>query len=177
MHSIDRNHRLAFSLIELILYVALVSIVITGVIQIGWDLMYGRVKSQVYQEVNQNLRLATKRITYELRNATAINTLSAGEVCLASSDTTHNPTRIYVAGGQIRIGWGGGSADCSTVTHDEPLTSNLVSVPLLQFTDLSSNPDSTHIQYRITVEHLNPTNRHEWDRSRTYETSVEIRSM
>jgi Tfp pilus assembly protein PilW len=167
----------AFSLIELILYVALISIVITGIIQIGWDLIYGRVKSQIYQEVNQNMKLATKRLTYELRNASGVNAISSGEICLSSTDPAHNPTRIYTSGGQVRIGWGGGGASCASVANDQPLTSNLVSVPNLSFTDLSPGPESTNIGYEITIDHTNPSDRQEWERSQTYETSVEIRSL
>lgn len=166
-----------FSLIELILYVAIVSIFITSVIQIGWNIMYGRVKSQVYEEVNYNSRLAAKRITYELRNATGIHAISASDICLASPDAAHNPTRIYVSGDRLHVGWGGGGTDCSGVTNDHPLTSNLVSLSNLQFSDLSDAENSHHVQFSFTIDYNTPGTRQEWERTQTYQSSVEIRSL
>jgi len=65
-----------FTLVELILYIALVSIFLTGVIMFTWDILYGRVKSYVQEEVNQNSRFAAKRIIYEIRNASGVNSVN-----------------------------------------------------------------------------------------------------
>jgi len=162
-----------FTLIELILYTALVSIIISGAILFAWDIIYGRVKSQVQQEVNQNLRLASKRIVYEVRNASDINSVGANDLCLASADSDRNPTKIYVSSGRLWIGWGGGSSDCTGLTNDEPLTTNLVSVSGLNFNDLSFG-ESKNIDFTITVESTG--DRQEWQKSQTYSSSVEVRS-
>lgn len=168
------NQVRGFSLVELILYVALVSIFITAAVLFAWDVIYGRVKSQVQREVSQNLRLVSKRITFEIRNASAVNSVSASDLCLASSDSSYNPTRIYLNSGRLRLGWGGGSGDCSELTSDEPLTSGEISVTDLAFTDLSSGSDSINIKFSVTVE--SSGGRKEWQMSETYSTSVELRS-
>lgn len=163
-----------FTLIELILYIALVSIFISGAILFSWDIIYGRVKSDVGQEVNQNLRLAAKRISYEIRNASAINSVVASDLCLASSTAARNPTRIYVSSGRLHIAWGGGTANCTSMTSDLPLTSNLVTVSGLTFTDRSSGTNSYNIEYSFTVS--STATRKEWQKSQSYSSSAEMRS-
>ena len=163
-----------FTLIELILYVALLSIFIGGAVLFAWDVIYGRVKSNVQQEVSHNLRYAGKRILYEIRNASAINSVSSSNICLASSNSARNPTRIYVSSSRLQIAWGGGSSDCTSMTNDEPISSNEVTVSSLTFTDLSSSTDSYNINFAITVD--STADREEWQRSQSYSSSAELRS-
>jgi prepilin-type N-terminal cleavage/methylation domain-containing protein len=165
-----------FTLIELLLYIALVSVLLTASISFTWNVIYGRVKSHVQQEVSQNLRLVSQRINYELRNAQKINSVSATSLCLESADTARNPTRIYLNNGQLWIGWGGGGTTCATTTNAEPLTSKEVSVTALNFTNLSTGTlSSQHIRYNVTIESVNPQNRVEWEMSRSLAGSAELR--
>src|SRR3989344_8835546 len=81
-----------FTLIELILYIAIVGIFISGAILFAWDIIYGRVRSNAQQQVSQNLRLAGKRMIYEIRNASDVNSISASSLSLALTDPARNPT-------------------------------------------------------------------------------------
>lgn len=163
-----------FTLIELILYIALVSIFLTGAVLFTWDIVYGRVRSSIQQEANQNLRHVAKRISYEVRNASDINSLASGDLCLASSELSHNPTRIYLDSGLIKISWGGGSIDCSSMINDEALTSSDFEVTDLTFSNQSSGSDSYNIGFSFTIE--NTTDRVEWQTNQTYTGSSEMRS-
>lgn len=166
-----------FTFIEVIVYIALVTIFLTGAILFAWNIIYGRVKSNFYSEVTQNLRLSSKRILFEVRNASDINSVSASSLCLANSDAARNPTRIYLSGGVLRIGWGGGSPVCAGLTSDVALTSNLVTVSSLTFTDLTSGALTKNIKFLITIEANNPSGRQEFDRSQTFESAAELRSL
>jgi type II secretory pathway pseudopilin PulG len=168
------NHKsnTGFTLIELLLYVGIVAIVITGAILFAWDVIYGRIKSQTQQEVSQNLRLATKRIAYEIRNASGINSVSGSTLSLAMSDTNRNPTVFDLSGGQVRIGYGS-SGSCPT-TSPCTLTSNEVTVSTLTFTNRSSGTDSYNVQFDITIE--STADRQEWQITQSYTSSVEVRS-
>lgn len=163
-----------FTLIELILYIALVAIFISGAIFFSWDIIYGGKKSAVEREVNQNLRLASKRILYEIRNASAINSVSSSSLCLASTNALHNPTRIYVSSGRLHVAWGGGSSDCTSMANDQPITSNQVTVSELTFSDNSSGADSYNIGFSFTVS--SSGTRQEWQKSEEYSGSAELRS-
>lgn len=164
-----------FTFIELILYIALVSIFIGGAVLFAWDIIYGRVKSGVQQEVTQNLRLASKRIVHEIRNAFGINSVNPSSISLAMDESARNPTVFDVSGGRLRIGFGS-SGSCPT-TSPCTLTSDEVTVTNLSFTDLSSSGgESVNVQFTITVESNNPSGRQEWEKTQTYTTSVELRS-
>jgi len=159
-----------FTIVEMILYIAIVSIFMTGLVYFTWDVIYGRVKSFVHQEVNQNTRYAAKRISYEIKNASGVNSVTADSISLATTDSARNPTVISVADGRIQIGYGS-SGNCPT-TSPCSITSNKVE-STLSFTDLSSG-NSTNIKFSLTVSSTG--DRHEFNKSETYETSVELRS-
>lgn len=164
-----------FTFIETMIYITLISIFISGAISFALNIIYGRVKAQGQQEISQNLRLTSKRIVYEIRNASAINSVAASDLCLASANSTYNPTRIYLSSERLRIGWGGGSTDCTGLTNDQPLTTNRVRVTDLTFTNLSSGTNSYNIKFSLTIENLTGE-REEFQKNQTYSSSVELRS-
>ena len=163
-----------FTLIELIIYIALISIFITGAILFAWDIIYGGAKSGVQREVNQNLRLINKRIAYEIRNSSAINSVAAGDLCLASATPIRNPTIIYVSNGQLYLAWGGGSANCTGMVNNQTLTSNKVSISGLSFINRTNGTNSFNIEYSFTVSSTGT--RQEWQKSQSYNGDAEIRS-
>jgi prepilin-type N-terminal cleavage/methylation domain-containing protein len=165
-----------FTLIEMILYILIVSIFLGGVVQLAWNSVYGRVKTQVEEHVNYASRFAGKRILYELRNASGINSVSTNSICLSSADSTRNPTHIYLSGGAIRIGWGGGGVTCAATTNDVLLTGTNVTVPSLVFTNLTSGTLTQHIQFTFTVSSSATSGRQEYVASQSYEGSAELRS-
>ena len=164
-----------FTLIELILYVALISVFVTGAVYFAWDIIYGRVKSGVQLEVSQNLRLASKRIIQEIRNAEGVSSIGVSTISLVMEDSARNPTAFDVSNGRLRIGFGS-SGSCPT-SAPCTLTSDQVTVTELTFTDLSSGGGETvNVSFTITLESNNPSGRQEWERSDTFSTSVELRS-
>lgn len=164
--------RRGFTLVEMILYVAIVSIFVTAMIEFALNIVYGRVKSYTQQEVNQNMRLAGKRINFEIRNATGVNSVSASSVNLAVSDSARNPTVIGLNGGRLTIGYGV-SGSCPT-TAPCNLTSNLVNVSNLTFSDLSVSPFSTNIRFSITIESSGSVIEQQYPE--TYAGAAELRS-
>lgn len=163
-----------FTLIELLLYIGIVSIVLTAVVLFSWDIIYGRVRSTIQLEVNQNSRLVAERITYEIRNASGIQSLSSNELILNHDDSSRNPTRIILSSETIFLGYGS-TGDCPQ-NDPCPLTSDSVRASSLEFTDFSSG-DSSHIHFSFTIEHNNDGYQQAWEESQSYETSVELRSL
>lgn len=167
-----RNNQAGFTLIELILYMALVSIFISGAILFAWDVIYGQAKSQVQLTVNHNLRFSSQRILYEIRNASDINSVSGSTISLSMSDPARNPTIFDLSAGQLRIGYGSGG-NCPT-TSPCSLTNDQISVTSLNFTDLSSGVTSKNIKFDITVE--STADKQEWQKQQSYTGTVELRS-
>ena len=168
---ICKNTKLSgFTLIEMILYLAISSIFLTGVVYFTWDIVYGRVKSFTFQEVNYNVRFASKRITYEIKNAESINSITGNSISLQMADGSRNPTEIQLSGGRVRIGYGS-SGNCP-INNPCYLTSDNVTVNDLSFTDLSSG-NSSNIKFSLTVE--SSGDRQEFNNIQTVETAVEVR--
>lgn len=173
-NTIAQKHQGGFTLIEFLIYIALVSLFISAAVLFGWDMIYAGIKTEVQREVNQNIRLVNKRMSYEVKNASAILSVGANTVCLESQDLTHNPTQIYLSAGTVRVAWGGGSNDCTNMTNDEALTSNQVVVNSLLFTDRSSGAESQNIEYAITIESNGA--RQEWQHTQSITGTAELRS-
>lgn len=161
-----------FTLIELLLYIGIISIFLTGAILFAWDVIYGRVKSSVQREVGANIRLASKRISYEIRSATGINLASGSTLSLGMADSSRNPTIFSLSGGRVYIGYGS-SGSCPT-SSPCALTSNLVTIPTLIFTNRSTGSSSYNIEFDITVD--SNAERKEWQYSQSYSGSTEVRS-
>lgn len=160
-----------FTLIELILYVALSALFMSAAVAFAWDIIYGRVRSYTEQEVNQNMRLAAKRIAYEIRNASAI-TAAGSSLTLAMSDSSRNPTVIDLSGGRVRIGYGS-SGSCPT-TAPCFLTDDLVTASGLSFTNFSSGLESQHIRFTFTISRTGGPKAYQ--ETQTYTGSAEVRS-
>jgi hypothetical protein len=119
--------------------------------------------------------LGAKRIAYEIRNAAGVISVSAEELCLLSADPARSPTKIYSSGGRLRIGWGGGGANCiGVMTNDEPLTGNLITLSSLVFADRSSGTASTNIDFSLTISATG--DRQEWQKTGSLSGTAELRS-
>lgn len=121
-----------FTLIELILYIALVSIFMTGAIFFTWDVIYGREKAFQQQKVEQSARAAMARIAYEIRRAKDINSIASASIELENGI---NDTTINLSSDAIQIGTAG--------VGPYRLTSNQVEASSLAFTELSSSDENT----------------------------------
>ncbi|KPJ55096.1 hypothetical protein AMJ47_01050 [Parcubacteria bacterium DG_72] len=58
----------AFTLIELIVYIAIVSVVLVLVTGFSFNILYGNIKAQAVRETQQNARFALEKITRSIRS-------------------------------------------------------------------------------------------------------------
>lgn len=160
-----------FTFIELILYLAIVSIMMTALIPFAWNVIGGGVKSATEQEVFSQARYISERIKYEVRNASGINSVSATQISLATFDAATNPTIITSTSGNITIKQGAGA----TVN----LNSTDTKISSFTFTNYTSADNATkNIQFVMTVaaNYPNAGSRQEYNESTTLESDAEVRS-
>lgn len=155
-----------FTLVELIIYIAIIGtifIVMTGFL---WNVILGNIKETAYQEIQQNSRFAMIKITQEIKKATGINIPlpgnSANSLSLVMAVPHLNPTVFDVVGGKLRITQG--------ISGPYELTSDQVIVSNLQFDNLSYPDTPGTIRIEMIVDHINPGARAE------YEASISLRS-
>lgn len=158
----------AFTLVELLIYITLVSIFITGAITFTWDVIYGRERSLQKEVIDLNMRSAMARIGYELRNAKTVDSFSSNSLDLENNDGTI--TNISLVNGKIQISPSGAGP------YD--LTSNQVKVSDLTFKDYSStDQNSKNIQFSVTMQPLNLLPGQKNDTSTTLTQSIEFNSQ
>ena len=161
--------RRGFTLIELILYVTIITIVMGALIPFAWNVIEGSAKSSVEQEVSSQARYVSERIKYEIRNANDINSISASSIDLNTD--TNAVAVIDLSGGKVRIKYGAGGTPIN-------LNSNDTNVTGLAFTDYRSADTKTkHIQFSFTIDDNYTGSRQEYDAPAiTIESSAELRS-
>ncbi len=164
-----RDSNRGFTFIELIIYISIVTMMMTTIIPFAWNIIEGGAKSSTEQEVFSNARYISERIKYEIRNAAGINSVAATSISLIASPSANNPTVIDLSGGNIRIKQGSANAI--------NLNSQNASISALNFTNFTSADNKTeNIQFTITVNaSYAATRRQEYLESTTIQGSAEVR--
>lgn len=168
------THQKGFTLIELILTIALAVIVITSVSLFVIDILKTRAKSTSVAEVQQNVRFTMNKISYYIRNtegginagSSSFSPTDPGTLYLEMGAGAADDVVIDVVSGRVRVTVGGGSS--------EFLTSDEVNVNSLVFTNNTASGSPRNIGVELDVEFNNPSNRTEFDYSYSANTSVTV---
>jgi prepilin-type N-terminal cleavage/methylation domain-containing protein len=173
---IKKNQRQqGLTLIELIIYLALVSIFISGAITFSWNVIGISIKNKNSRYLIDNLRFVSKKIQYYLRNSDSINQLELQKICLTNNEEpVINPVAIYLEDEAIYFAWGGPS-DCSAPSGFEVLTDSNIVAEQLNFTNLSSS-DGSSVNVKFNLELSTTGDREEWQNTQSVTSSVELRS-
>lgn len=159
-----------FTFIELILYISIVTIMLTALIPFAWDVIGVGVKSSTEQEVFSQARYVSERIKYEIRNANSINSVNSPINTIDLNTPTNATTVIDLSNGKIRIKYAAGTAT--------PLNSEDTTASLLTFTDYTSADNKTkHVQFSFTMDDAGTSTRQEYQvPAVNIESSAEVRS-
>jgi len=171
MFQVLSSKRKGFTLIEIMIYTAIVVIILAAVVNFAWNIIYGGVKTSSWQEVQQNTRFAMERITQAVRSASGINSPSMGNsansLSLQMANPDLNPTVFDVSEDKIRLSQG--------INGPYELTTDELEVTNLNFTNLSYADTSGTIRIEITIEHKNPGGVIEYEASIDMTSTVSLR--
>jgi Tfp pilus assembly protein PilW len=164
-----------FTFIEVMIYLALIGLVVTGFVSFNLSVSESRNKTFVAQEVQANVRTAMDIISQRIRAATGVNTGTStfdsdpGVLSLVMVDSAKNPTLISLSqdNGTLQITEGVSSA--VAITSTEVQVTNLV------FTDLTSTSSRENIRLVLTIAYNAGGSDLEFTHSQTATTSVSIR--
>jgi type II secretory pathway pseudopilin PulG len=161
------KNAMGFTLIELILYIGLIAIFVTGAIYFAWDASYAREKAFQNQVAEQNARSILARIAYEIRRAKEINSVSSGSITLENGA---NDTTISLSSGTVQITTQG--------TGPFSLSSNQVYVTSLAFSQPgSSDEDTKNIFVEISLRQADPDVTEEFEAATSMSISAELNSQ
>lgn len=166
----NKNTR-AFTLIELIVYMGILTVVLLSVVNFSWEVVYGDAKARAAREVQQGSRLAMEKISEAILGASGITSpitgASSTSLSLAMQNPDLNPTMIQLADGRLTIAQGG--------EGPYELTNNRISVTDFQVANVSYPDTPGTVKIQMTVGYLNPSNIDYLDAFLDSETSVSLR--
>lgn len=151
----NHNRHSGFTLVETILYIAILSVVAVAFSMYVVSISNARSKTKVVKEVQSNARLALSLITQKIRAAESINTAQStfntdpGVLSLNMADPGLNPTVIQLNqdNGQLIITEG--TSVAIPVTSDQTLITDL------RFTDLTPTSGRDSILINFTIDYDN----------------------
>ncbi len=165
------HKKYAFTLVELLLYIALAGGMLIVISTLYWTLIQAKIKNQTIAEVGQQGIQTMQIITQAIRNAEAITIPTNGDsgstLSLSMSNAEQNPTIFDLSNGTLRITEGVGSA--ISLTSDRVIVSNLT------FENISRIDTPGTIQIQLTLTHTNPGSRNEYDFTKTFTSSASLR--
>lgn len=154
-----------FTLIEVIVYLAIVSLLLVVISYLMIDLMQNRARSFAREEVNYNLRYITHHLSRDIRGANNIAGLSA--LSLELNYPGDNIFYEFDAGNNIltrRVGAGPAIK----------MNTQMVEVSG-SFSNLSFKNKVKNAAVNLSINHKNPQNYPEYNASTTYDFSVEVK--
>jgi prepilin-type N-terminal cleavage/methylation domain-containing protein len=171
-----------FTYIELLLYMAIISILFSALIPYAWNVIGGGAKSSAEQEVYSQARLISERIKYEVRNSTDINVSSSSlgvdlalvpgsQLSVAKPNTSGNdPTIFSVVNGDLMIKQGSGQAT--------QLNSDNIMIESLKFISyISGDLKTKNLQLLLSIKDDYQSSRQEYQVPViNIESSIELRS-
>ena len=138
-----------FTILEFVIYVALLGIVVTSAAMFAMHFTITQMKAATYAKASRNAQFAMARIESEVAQATSINVGSStfgsnpGLLTLVTATGGTNPTVFAVSGGQLTVQQGAGSA--------VPLTDPSMTVEEFTLENLIPNGRAQYIRVHIKV--------------------------
>lgn len=160
-----------YTLIELLLYIAMVGVLLAAITAFFGVTTDARIKNQSITEVNEQGLFVLDTIAQVVRNGTSISSPAAGttasQLTLAVPTAGLSPTVFDVSGGALRIKEGTASAVA--------LTNSNVQVTSLSITNLTRSGTTGIVQISLTLSRVNTVGANPYDYTKTFTTSVGVR--
>lgn len=172
------NNNAGYTYIELILYIAIVTIMMQALIPFAWNIIQGGVKSSIQQEVFSQSRFISEKLKFEIRNAKDIVAAQSDFDVNLASDQTKKITLQTLGGQTIIVDVQSGIVRIKRGSNPAiPLNAANIQVTDLTFSNYSSiDNKSKHLGFTLTASSSNPSPRQEYKASISLQSSSEIRS-
>ncbi len=161
---IKKNNKQAFSLVETLLYIAIVSTMVVALTSFLSVNQNTAARNQTVNEVEQQGTQIMQLITQTIRNATSVTGPVVGTpgstLTLVVSDSAKSPTIFDLSAGAIRIKEGTGTAF--------NITSNRVTASGLTFTNLKPGTQRDSIKIQFTLSYNNPSGKQVFNYTQTF---------
>jgi len=160
-----RSGQSAFTLIEFLIYSGIVVFVVLTLTLAGMGVLHARVQVISMEEVHKNATLSLEKTSYLIRHAKGVESAAGDELVLDMPSPVERPTTIYFDSEEEAIMIERG--------EEEPqrLTSSSVEIDYLDFQEFL--PDAVRME--VTFSFYNPTDRAEYETTRTFHLTENVR--
>ena len=165
MIKLKKKKKAGFTLIEFIVYSALITVIVGMIVLVSVNVMGARARIITREEISHNVRFVLETIRHEIRNAQEIDTAGGSQLQLI--DAVGDTVTFDLDEGAVTMAKFGGTAVA--------LTSDLVNVSSLQFTDVSYEDTPGTIKIEMTIKFVNDLERPEWEFEKTFYTTESLR--
>jgi len=171
----NRKLQNGFTLIEVLIYIAIIGMVTSSFIVFSISVSNSRSKTYVVQEVQANMRTAVNIISQKLRASNGVNIgvstlgVDPGFLSLSMASSTLSPTIIGLNQDNGILGIKEGTSATTSITSDEVKVTNLV------FTDVTGPSARENIRVEITIEFNNIGTDVEYNYTQNLQTAVSLR--
>jgi len=164
----------SFTLTEILVYIAVFSIIILTLFSFTFWLIHSAAKARVMRETLDNARRAMEIIVQETREAKSIYipTTTLNQLSLKTAHHLPDGEEVtyidfYLCGKQL----------CLKRESQPPvaLTSDKVEVSILEFNQVATTADISSVQIFLKVDYENPTSRPEYQSSVSLISTVSLR--
>lgn len=161
-----------FTLVEVILYIGLVSLFAVSLTAFLGFFTQAKNKSSTIEEVNQQAVFISSYVEQLIRDSDSITlpakTTSAGTLILTSTKfPARSPIAISTSSGKLVVSEAGGGS--------VQISSDKVTISNLSFTNLSQASTDGNIRYQFQVSYNNPNGKNEFTYVQTFYGSASTR--
>lgn len=163
-----------FTLIELILYVVLVTMMLGTLIPFAWNVIEGGVKVQVEQEVYSQARYLSEVMKIAIRDGSSISVCNATELHVTNSVNPTSSTRICYAANAITFTQGNPPAACpgAATSRLHSVDTSITAFSCTNYT--GTGTDNAQVTFTMT-DNYSSTTRQEYNEIINMQFSAETR--
>lgn len=176
-HRHCRSGAAGFTLIEFLIYIAILTIMLMGMGGIAWNVMGGGVQVSSLEEVSSNSRIVLNRITQAAREARSINSPLPGAAAtttlsLRMVDPQRDPTIFSISGNTLTIKEGG--AETTAITSIDVRATDLRFQNVSYIAAEGTPPIPGTILVNFTLSHYNPAGLVAFNVVRSFQTTINL---
>ena len=174
------NNKKGFSLVEIMIYFALVSMVLVAATTFTWNLIKEQEKQQSLSEVNENGSFVMDKIGHNIIRASDIGTDTKFDTNLGKLVLTFpNSSELAIDTYEKTINIGEGTATTTKLRYTQDgnsvdLTSDIVDVERFELIDFS-NSNAHSVRIKLKIHRLNPSNSKIYEAEQSWQSSYTIR--
>lgn len=163
-----KTHSGGFSLLELLIYIAVLAITMTMLVGVFFSINRSRGKVESQSEVNSNLRFALERIGQDIKSASQISTpaTAGGTTNNLVIDNSGSTIEYCVSSNQLRRQENGTCNDSSPTVTSDKVSVDTLSFSRIENSNANLSKTVTSLEVNLTIRYNSSSPDWQYDASK-----------